>query len=230
MKKSVFISFVFAVITLISVAQDCDSYFPSQVGTVFDVTQYDDKDKVQSVTTTTVTSAENVTDGFQVTLSAVYYDTKEKETGKQVYTTLCKDGVFYIDMKSFMPSDGSTQDTEMQMQIEASNMEIPSTLVVGQTLPDAWIKMSFSAEGMPAIMSQTVYTTNRKVEGFEDVTTPAGTYSCVKISFDTEMKMMMSIKTHSVVWYSKGVGTVRTENYDKKGKLQGYSLLTRFVQ
>jgi len=73
-----------------------------------------------------------------------------------------------------------------------------------------------------------VWITNRKVEAIEDITTPAGTFTCYKISSDVETKMMMKISIKSVEWYAKNVGTVRTESYNNNGKLTGYTLLTDF--
>lgn len=55
-----------------------------------------------------------------------------------------------------------------------------------------------------ALMTMTMKTTNRKIEGYESVTTPAGTYNCMKYSSDTEVKTtMFTNKSHSVMWMAK---------------------------
>ncbi len=36
----------------------------------------------------------------------------------------------------------------------------------------------------------------------------------------------MNITTRSITWYAKNIGAVRTENYDRKGKLLGYTEIT----
>jgi hypothetical protein len=66
------------------------------------------------------------------------------------------------------------------------------------------------------------------VEALENMTTPAGTFKCYKIASTIETKSMISITTHTVEWMAKDVGVVRSENYNKKGKLTSYMVLTSF--
>ena len=40
--------------------------------------------------------------------------------------------------------------------------------------------------------------------------------------------MIMNIEGSSKEWYAEGVGVVRSESYNKNGKLTGYSELTKF--
>ena len=77
-------------------------------------------------------------------------------------------------------------------------------------------------------MKMTVNIMNRKVEGKESVTTSAGTFDCFVISYDHESKMGIKIRGSAKQWYSEGVGMVKQENYNKKGKLMGSSLHTLF--
>lgn len=228
MKKTAFIS-AFIILAMSGLfAQECENYFPTETGATWTMTHYDGKNNVQSTQKSTVVSSENKDGGILTTISTTSYDDKEKQSYQNTFTTLCKEGVFYMDMKTFMPPTEGNDPNQAQMQMEAANMEIPSNLTVGQTLPDAWIKMFIQVEGMPPMAGQTIMITNRTVEGFESITTPAGTFECVKISWDTEMKMMFAVKSKTIAWYSLGVGTVKSETYDKKGKLEGTSILTAF--
>jgi len=70
-------------------------------------------------------------------------------------------------------------------------------------------------------MSATV--ANRKLEAIEDISVKGGTFKCYKFTSDvtsTAMGMKMNLKNTD--WYSKGIGIVRTESYDKNGKLQSH--------
>ncbi|MCB0580266.1 MAG: hypothetical protein KDD10_13265, partial [Phaeodactylibacter sp.] len=59
-----------------------------------------------------------------------------------------------------------------------------------------------------------------KVEAFEAVTTPAGTFECVKITEDVDSKMAFVNTTgKNKSWYAKNIGLVRQEVFDEKGKL-----------
>ena len=79
-------------------------------------------------------------------------------------------------------------------------------------------------------MNMEVY--DRKVEGFESITTPAGTFECVKVTYKARTKMgtaiPINVNISGAEWFAKGTGIVRTESYDKKDKLTGYTILTEF--
>lgn len=226
MKKFILpLMFIFS--TIIVHSQICDGYYPSVVGQSWEVTNYNARDKVESIQKSKVISSEQADGGLLVTIAVTSFDNNEKETTNHQFTTFCKDGNFSIDMKAFM-NPGTMQSEDVQLQIEAKNMDIPTKLYAGQKLPESWMKISMQMEGMPSMGTQTINIKNRVVEGFESVTTPAGTFECVKISYDTEMKSMFSITLKSVSWYSIGAGVVRTDTFDSKGKPQGSSVLTKF--
>ena len=90
---------------------------------------------------------------------------------------------------------------------------IPSTLSVGQELECGTIE--WSAMGIKS--SHTV--TSHKVVAQEEITTPAGTFDCFVVEQAYTMKSGFA-KSEGVnkTWYAKGIGTVKMENYDKKGK------------
>ena len=77
-------------------------------------------------------------------------------------------------------------------------------------------------------MNMNIKILNRKVEASESVNTLAGTFDCYKITYDMEMKSIINITTKGAEWIAKGVGVVKTEQYDKKGNLTGYTLLSKF--
>ena len=98
---------------------------------------------------------------------------------------------------------------------------------VGDMLDDASMNLKVRSNGIQ-IMNMDVIISNRKVEAEEDVKTPAGSFECYKITYDTQSKTkIINMTTSSTEWMAEGVGVVKTENYNKKGKLAGYTLLTK---
>jgi len=75
-------------------------------------------------------------------------------------------------------------------------------------------------------MTMVVKIYDRKVEAIEDMTTPAGTFSCYKMTSTIETKTMFTVIVKSTDWMAKKVGSVRSETFDKNGNLTGYSVLT----
>ena len=79
------------------------------------------------------------------------------------------------------------------------------------------------------MVTMTIEIVNRVVESIEEVTTPAGTFECFKLNYDVKSKIGFIKQNYkNSVWYAKGIGAVKTETYDKKGKLDGTTLLTKF--
>lgn len=224
-----FTGFLAAIFSFAAFSQDCDAYFPMKEGAYLETKSYDAKDKLQGITKMTVLQKQTAGARTSVTTEVKSYDEKEKELMNTQMEVYCEDGVFYIDMKKFLDQKTMESFEGMEVAMETENMEFPSSLQVGQTLKDARITVSASTGGMK-LFSMNVWVTNRKVEAIEDITTPAGTFSCYKITSDVETKMMMKISVKSVEWYAKNMGTVRSESYNEKGKMTGYTVLTDYKQ
>ena len=77
------------------------------------------------------------------------------------------------------------------------------------------------------MMALTFTILDRKVDAIEKISTDAGSFECVKITSHIEFKMMISMKMTVTEWYSKDVGLVKSETYNKKGKLQASTVLTK---
>lgn len=207
-------------------AQDCEAYFPMKEGAVRIMEMFDGKDKPEGKMTYTVN---NISSEGAVTYIRVGMQMEDKK-GKEVYNTEmvmeCEAGVFRVDMKNYMA--GMLPDMgDMEVVVDSRNLEFPATLEVGMDLPDGYMNTSMSSGGM-TLMSMKVEVVNRKVEAFEPITTPAGTFDCYKISQESKVKSMMSMTTRGVEWIAKDVGVVRNESYGKKGDLEHYSILTEF--
>ncbi len=226
-----FTTFSLALLTLLTTsglsAQDCAAYFPMEEGAVRVMETYDKKDKPEGKMTYEVT--EIATEG-NITYIHVHMKVEDQK-GKEMYDSgmrmECEGGVFRVDMKNYMMAGMFPEGSGMDVEVDSRNLEFPAVLEVGMQLPDGYISTTVNSGGM-ALMSTKVEVVNRKVEALESVTTPAGTFECFKISQESNVKSVMSMTTRSVEWIAKDVGVVRSETYDKKGNLEGYSVLTEF--
>lgn len=208
---------------------NCESFFPNKIGTKWELSSYDAKDKLSSVSKSELTALNDITGGLEATINIEVIDNKGKSMSKGDVTMKCTQDAFYMDMSNMFPTDMAGMEG-VEMEITNSFMEFPSNPVAGQTLADAESTMTMKMNGV-ALMTMTMKTTNRKIEGYESVTTPAGTYNCMKYSSDTEVKStMFTNKSHSIMWMAKNVGTVKMESYDDKNKLDSKMLLTSFSE
>ncbi len=205
-------------------AQDCESFFPVDKGTFTEMKNYDAKGKLTGTVRQTVTDVSTVAGELVIKVQSEQLDKKDESLGTQDLEMRCKDGVFYMDMKNFynQAAMGNTEGAEMT--IDAKDLMFPANIKPGETLPDGSMTMSFASGPIPMNMSINIF--NRKVEAIENITTPAGTFEAYKISYDIEMKVPIKITSKAIQWYAKNAGAVRTESYNKAGKLMGYSELT----
>ena len=119
----------------------------------------------------------------------------------------------------------------MEYDISGTNLDLPNDLGVGQTLPDANMEMNISMSGINLTMN--IITKDRTVEAEENITTPAGSFDCYVISYTSQMQMSMGgmnqVSTGKQ-WIAEGVGMVKNEDYNKKGKITSSSVLTAFTK
>jgi hypothetical protein len=112
-------------------------------------------------------------------------------------------------------------------------MDFPKSMYPGQQLKDVsvTIKSSPSPQVSMEIFSEL---TDRKVVAKEKITTSAGSFDCMKISGVRKMSMKimgMNKKMDSTteyIWIAPGIGVIKQEDYDAKGKLGTSMQLTAY--
>jgi hypothetical protein len=206
-------------------AQDCDPYYIMGEDNVREMTNYDKKDKVTGTTIQTVKEVKSEGDRTEWTIGVITKDEKGKEISSGDMHMSCEDGIFKMDMRNFMDEEMLKSFEGMEVTMDATDLDYPADLSPGQVLEDGQITVKVTNAGMN-IMSMVVKIYDRKVDAIEDITTPAGTFSCYKISSTIETKTMFTMTVKSTDWIAKKVGSVRSESYDKNGKLMSYTVLT----
>jgi len=235
MKTKLFTLLVMAFVGLSltqSDSNDCATYYPLAKGMKWTYQEFNKKGKLDGTSTTFVEDVIYSDNKTEYKIKATSTDAKGKQDedtlANKTFSYICENGTLKMDMSQMIPQETIDGMKGMEMSIEQTEMAIPSTLKVGQKLADASITMKVSSNGM-AIMTITVNITNRKVEKMESVTTDAGTYNAVLLTYKSSMKMgFMNSTTTSKDWLSPEVGLVKSETYDKNGKLMGSRVLSEF--
>lgn len=225
MKIKLILSLLGGFLTAGLFAQDCQLYYPSKENAQLGYNQYDKKGNLSGSSLQKITSLKSAPGSTVAEITSESFDAKGKSMGTVKLTARCESGVYFIDMKNYMGAQSTDAYKDMEMSVEGGNLEMPLSLKAGDVLKDGNLKMSFSSGGM-TIMNMTIAVTNRKVEAVENITTPAGTFECCKITYDIATKMMINVKMKGVEWYAKNVGLVKSESYSTDGKLMGSSQLS----
>ncbi|MDC6365726.1 MULTISPECIES: hypothetical protein [Flavobacteriaceae] len=202
---------------------DCSKYYPVSDGARFEITLYGNKMKKEGK----VVYAVQNDGGDQVQYTMEMYDKKDNLLGDSSYGMQCEADGVSIDFKSLMSSSMTSRFGNMDVDITGNNIYLPNNLNVGDVLPDA--EMAITVTGAPIAMTSTIKMSNRTVIGEETITTPAGEFPCIILSYTSEMKMGIKNMGYTKQWLSEDVGMVKTEDYSKEGgKLRSISLLTSY--
>jgi hypothetical protein len=224
MKYIIFITLLIA-ITAESNAQ-CSRLALFHKGAVITGTTYDSSGKEISKSTTTVTDVKT-DNGVNVSTVTMNMISGMSKGGIPINVTYkCDGNNLYVDLGSMMGNFASTKN----VKVVSKPMAFPINLSTGQTLPDADITVTMPRAGMNMTMTSMVR--NRKVLGKETITTPAGTWTCYKVTSTIESKTdidattdagkkMQEVmkksattsKTTAVMWFAPNFGIVRTIMY-----------------
>ena len=221
-KLLVFLLTLFSISGIFS--QNCSKYYPLKEGVKFQITTYDKKDKPSAVINYEVKEF----DGTKALMATEVFDDKDKLVLSSDYNISCIGNGISIDFKSLMSPDLFKQYSEMEIDMDGTDIQIPNNLETGQELPDA--NMDMTIKMGPINMNMSINMVNRVVEGKESVTTPAGNFNWIVISYETEMKMGATRTGTSKQWLAEGIGMVKHEDYNKNGKLVSSSLLTSYSE
>jgi hypothetical protein len=217
----------------------CNPYYNFKEGSTMEMSSYSAKGKLEGRTQMKAKNVKKSGDNYTMMMEMRLIDEKGKEVMATEYGMECDNGVVRIDARKFaLPQESAMAGVgDITIEFEGDMLEMPGSLSVGQRLKDA--KFSFrlvSDNPALAMMAKnptesTIY--DRKVEAKEVLKTAAGSFDCFKItsSFRSDVKIMgmsRTVEMSTVEWIAENVGVIRSENYDKKGKMTGYTELSAY--
>lgn len=195
-----------------------------------ETTAYDKKGKVTSISRFKILEVNQTEKGQEIRAESEIEipDEKDPVVRKSEVVFYCKDGKFYIDMEQYLKDMNMEAYESMDISMESQDMELPANPKAGDVLEDGNLTVVVRNNNVK-LVTMTIDIVNRVVESIEEVTTPAGTFECFKLNYDVKSKIGFIKQNYkNSVWYAKEVGAVKSEIYDKKGKLNGTTLLTKF--
>ncbi len=212
-----------------SEAQYCNSFAMSK-GMVLHYQNFDSKGEVTLSSKTTCLDVSTLSSGaviYKVNTSVT--DAKDVSLSFWEYEMECKDGRFYVSMGSFTDPELMKEYEDLDIYIDTTGMEYPAMLSESLALPDAKFEISKAEIGV-TMKTYDVVISDRKVVGIESVTVPAGTFDCFKITYEMDVKDVFKKKYNVTEYISEGTGKIKTETYNRKGKLMSSSVLIELIK
>ncbi|NER15875.1 TapB family protein [Spongiivirga citrea] len=229
MKIRSIIVICFLLVLSIGEAQECKSAIFFKEGSVLTYTDYNKKGRAKNTNSHETTKVIFVDGGIVAEFKTTLYDLKGKEQFSSNYGAGCKNGLFTVDMLRFfdMGKLSEHNDDDIELKIDGSVISFPVEMNAGDELEDGDITIKVNKNDF-TLVTMTFDVFNRKVHENEEITTAAGTFDCQVVTFDFESKFgILKIRGSGKEWYLDDKAVVRSESYNKKGKLIGYHELTK---
>ncbi|MFT5750191.1 MAG: hypothetical protein ACI93S_001467 [Ancylomarina sp.] len=229
MKKSLslFVLIIFCSLTVLS--QDCTLFIPGDVGTELHYEIKNAKGKLQAIYSQKIISIKENAGETVFEMLQIHKDPKhtEKIIMQDTIGFRCKGNEFFIDMEKYLNQKQMEGFKNMEIKLTTDDLMYPSKLSPGMDLKDGSINLEVGS----GLMNMTTTIINRKVEAFEKITTPAGNFECYKISEDLKSKVgFIKVSMSNVTWIIQDIGTIRSESYNKRGKLDTVTELVKIVR
>lgn len=227
-KKLISTAIICFMIVLGAYAQECNAALFLKKGSVLEYTSFTKKGKEDGKTIHETIAVSEDGSKFTADIKSTVIDKKGEEAMTMEYKAICEDGLFSVDMSRFFNSAQLQQyDAEdIKLEMDGNVLEFPANMTSETELNDGNFTVRVN-KGDFTIVTMTFDVTNRKVVGTEKITTKAGTFDCQKVTFDFNTKMgIIKVRGSGVEWYLQDKVIVKSESYNKKGKLLAYSELT----
>jgi hypothetical protein len=208
-------------------AQACQTYKLFNSGAKLEMSHYDKKGKFTSKTITKVLKVNNEGNNINAEIESVGMDEKGKTQFSGNLNIKCTPSGISLSMKNMLNPDQLKSMKDMEVKIDETMLDYPTSLADGSILKDGTFKAETYLSGMK-IMTMHFNISERKVVGKESITIPAGTFDAVKISYKGGFKAIVSMNYDVVEWYSPTYGVLKSESF-KDGKSMGYSVLSAIL-
>ncbi len=221
-------------IPMLSNAQDCSSYLFMSDNSTVQMTVYDKKGKESGTQTWKISEVKKNGNQYESVVAGSFKDEKGKEIANSSGVYKCEGGVLKADVRMSMPQQQMEAYKDAEAKFETAYIEYPSNISVGQTLKDVDFTMEVTGKNNAATTIN-YKMVNRKVNSQEKVTTPAGTWDAYVISYNSTFKTQIGpiglpINMEVKEWFVPGIGTVKSETYNKAGKLAGSTMITSITK
>lgn len=223
----------FFVQPVLAQAPTCPPLASVSVGAEFIYQTFDGKHRLLNTNRYSVVS-NRIESGYQT----MYMDEEVLESRgrlllKGEHIIRCQDNVLFYDMTKMVPTEALVGAETSEVRTDRNLLKIPIQLELQQKLPEATVSMEVGPEASGNLMTIDFTISNRTVTGMDSLQTAAGIYytALIEQKTTTRSKVLMMRKTLELqekVWYDMSRGIlIRKEDFDKKGKMIGYTILTQ---
>lgn len=214
-------------------------YFCTTQGTELHYVNYDEAGQSLSNETVTVYNVVKNASGESAQYLAKIVTNKTKNnTSYTLYNwnydgnvTTCQEDLMYgpyikSDSDSAKYDSKARQAMAEELKLKGDNsFTIKKHASAGESIPDRTYSLIFN------MLKNEINISGAAYMGEEKVSTTAGKFDCIKISYLKRTKIVLKTETVRVTeWYAEGIGLVKSESYNTKGEPDGKTILVKIVK
>lgn len=228
-----------AIVALLACHTTQAQYFCTTQGTELHYVNYDEAGQSLSNETVTVYNVVKNASGESAQYLAKIVTNKTKNnTSYTLYNwnydgnvTTCQEDLMYGPyIKS--DSDPAKYDSKArqamaeELKLKGDNsFTIKKHASAGESIPDRTYSL------ISNMLKNEINISGAAYMGEEKVSTTAGKFDCIKISYLKRTKIVLKTETVRVTeWYAEGIGLVKSESYNTKGEPDGKTILVKIVK
>lgn len=228
-----------AIVALLACHTMQAQYFCTTQGTELHYVNYDEAGQSLSNKTVTVYNVVKNASGESAQYLAKIVTNKTKNnTSYTLYNwnydgnvTTCQEDLMYGPyIKS--DSDPAKYDSKArqamaeELKLKGDNsFTIKKHASAGESIPDRTYSL------ISNMLKNEINISGAAYMGEEKVSTTAGKFDCIKISYLKRTKIVLKTETVRVTeWYAEGIGLVKSESYNTKGEPDGKTILVKKVK
>ena len=200
-----------------------EPFFASNAGMVLTTANLNNRGRIERFTQMTIKDVRGSNENKTIVYTMEILDRNHRPTGKagiREYIITVTEGALEVKLDNMMDIFFASND--MNYEITAGAMRIPSNMINGSKLEDTWMNMKIRVPIIGEVTANTTMT-NIICTGIETVTVPAGTFEAYKVSMTSTTTTSgwgrSPIVNNSATWYVRGIGAVKSVNYDERGRV-----------
>ena len=196
-------------------AQSCASFYLLQNNKTIQVAVYSNKGNANGTILYKSSVQPAKGNSITATLHTTLLDKEGKPLNKGVSNVKCSSGTLLMDMNLFLPQQQTEQFNRAHAKVKNAFLEYPAVLQTGDHLKDGAFNMEIDNNGVKQILKMQIL--NREVTGAEKVSTKAGVWDCMTITYQVKLNIQtgpinIPLNFDATEWFAPGFGIVKTES------------------
>ncbi|MBX2926001.1 MAG: hypothetical protein KF746_27650 [Chitinophagaceae bacterium] len=196
-------------------SQDCKSFYFFQNNKAIELGIFNKRGDPTGMVSYKISNVNTKGAVTTASVKAEVFDKTRKAISSSVNSIKCENGAFMADMKLFLPQQQSEQFNKTEVKTKNGYLEYPAVMKPGDRLKDGNFEMEADNNGLKQTLK--IEISNRNVTGTEKVTTPAGTWDCLVITYHTMLNIQtgpiaIPLTFESTEWFAPAFGVVKTVN------------------